>query len=83
MVVIHSFIFILHVLIVVVGHQCRHFLLFVFAVCCHLLVVVMGSGCCLLCVLLVVVLRKESTSHIVTMASHLNFHMRSHVYDLM
>ena len=45
------------------------------------LVVVRGS-CGSSCVLMVVVRRKEATSHIVTLASHLNFHVRSHVDEL-
>ena len=32
---------------------------------------------------MVVVRRKEAMSHIITMASHLNIRMRSHVNDLM
>ena len=47
-----------------------------------LALVVVGRGCGSLCVLMVVVRRKEATSHIVTMASRLNFHVRSHVDDL-
>ena len=38
-----------------------------------------GRGQWLSCVSMVVVRRKEATSHIVTMASHLSFHVRSHV----
>ena len=46
-------------------------------------VVVGGSwGWSLLCVSMVVVMRKEATSHVVTMASCLTFHMRSNVHDL-
>ena len=64
---IHHFLF--------VGGCCGHLSLFVFIVCHHLLVVVMGGGHHLLCVLVVVVLRKEATSHNVTLASHLSFHV--------
>ena len=51
----------------------------VVAVCCCLLVVVGGGRWRSS---MVVVRRKEATSHIVTMASRLSFHVRSHVNDL-
>ena len=53
---------------------------------CHLLFFRVGGSwgrsLLSLCVLKVVVRREEATSHIVTTASHLNFHVRSHVDDL-
>ena len=41
-----------------------------------------GRSLSLSCVSKVVVRREEATSHIVTTASRLNFHVRSHVDDL-
>ena len=38
-----------------------------------------GQGRSLSCASMVVVRRQEATSHIMTMASHLSFHVRSHV----
>ena len=60
----------------VVSHCWRWLLRVVITVCCYALVVFRGSCCHLP---MVVVRRKEATSHIVTMASHLNIHVRSHV----
>ena len=64
----------------VVSHCWRWSLWAVVAVCCYVLVVVGGGRWRSS---MVVVRRKEATSHIVTMASRLNFHVRSHVNDLM
>ena len=46
---------------------------------CIVVVVGSGRGRSLLCASMVVVRRKEAMSHIVTMASQLTFHVRSHV----
>ena len=74
-----------------VQRGCGHSLLFVFMGTHHggdrcgrwslFIVVVVGSGWgpSLSCGSMVVVRRKEAMSHIVTMASHLTFHVRSHV----
>ena len=68
---------------VVVSRCWRRLLWVVSAVYCSCaLVVVMGGHCHLLYVSMVAVRRTEAISHIMTMASCLNFHMRSHVNDL-
>ena len=55
------------------GDRCGRWSLFI------VVVVGSGRGQSLSCALMVVVKRKEATSHIMTMASQLTFHVRSHV----